>query len=96
MKYRERQPYYRKPEAKCLPERLTGINIQDVLSALKQLAHALDLAEPEEIEKHMKVVRKYLDISILQDIEDQVNDYEYDKALETLKGIMEEMEGRIE
>ena len=96
MKYRERQPYYRKPETKCLPERLTGINIQDVLSALKQLVHALDLAEPEEIEKHMKGVRKYLDISILQYIEDQVNNYEYDKALETLKGIMEEMEGRIE
>jgi PAS domain S-box-containing protein len=63
-----------------------------VIPILKQLANALDLAEPEEIEKHIKVIKKYLDISILKDIEDQVNDYEYDKALKMLKGIMEEME----
>jgi len=40
----------------------------------------------------MEAVRKYLDISIFRNLEDQVNDYEYDKALETLKGIM----GRVE
>jgi two-component system sensor histidine kinase/response regulator len=66
-----------------------------VIPVLKQLVNALNLAEPEEIKKHIKVIKKYLDISILKDIEDQVNDYEYDKALEMLKGIMEEMEKRV-
>ncbi|MDL1968900.1 MAG: Hpt domain-containing protein, partial [Deltaproteobacteria bacterium] len=63
-----------------------------VMPLLKQLADALNLAEPEEIKKHIKVIQKYLDISILENLEDQVNDYEYDRALKTLKGIMEKME----
>ncbi|MBC2693732.1 MAG: response regulator [Desulfobacteraceae bacterium] len=66
-----------------------AVDPAQVMPVLKQLADALDLAEPEEIEKHIKVIKKYLDISILKDIEDQVNDYEYDRALETLKGIIE-------
>ncbi|MCD4778734.1 MAG: response regulator, partial [Desulfobacterales bacterium] len=72
-----------------------GVDPAQVIPVLKQLANALDLAEPEEIEKHIKVVKKYLDISILKDIEDQVNDYEYDRALKMLKGIMEEMEKKV-
>jgi len=59
-----------------------------VIPVLKQLADALNLAEPEEIKKHIKVIKKYLDISILKDIEDQVNDYEYDKALEIINRIL--------
>ncbi|MCK4619747.1 MAG: hypothetical protein KAT52_07355, partial [Desulfobacterales bacterium] len=66
------------------------------IPVLKQLADALDLAEPEEIKKHMEAVRKYLDMSVFRNLEDQVNDYEYDRALKTLKGIMEEMESRLE
>ena len=75
-------------------ERDTGPDVDpvQVMPVLKQLADALDLAEPEEVKKHMEVVRKYLDISILENLEDQVNDYEYDKALKMLKGIMEKME----
>jgi len=69
-----------------------GVDPAQVIPVLKQLANALDLAEPEEIKKHIKVIKKYLDISIIKDIEDQVNDYEYDRALKMLKGIMEEME----
>ncbi len=69
-----------------------GVDPAQVIPVLKQLADALDLAEPEEIKKHMEAVKKYLDISIFRNLEDQVNDYEYDKALKTLKGIMEEME----
>jgi len=69
-----------------------GVDPAQVIPILKQLAGALDLAEPEEIKKHIKVIKKYLDISIIKDIEDQVNDYEYDRALERVKEIMEEME----
>jgi len=79
-----------------LPDKERGVvpvvDPAQVIPVLKQLAGALDLAEPEEIEKHMEIIKKYLDISILGNLENQVNDYEYDRALETLKGIMEEME----
>ncbi|MBW2570723.1 MAG: Hpt domain-containing protein, partial [Deltaproteobacteria bacterium] len=37
-----------------------------VIPVLKQLANALDLAEPEEIKKHMEAVRKYLDMSVFR------------------------------
>jgi PAS domain S-box-containing protein len=73
-----------------------GVDPAQVIPVLKQLADALDLAEPEEIEKHMEAVRKYLDMSVFRNLEDQVNDYEYDRALKMLKGIMEEMESRLE
>ncbi len=69
-----------------------GVDPAQVIPVLKQLADALDLAEPEEIKKHMEAVRKYLDMSVFRNLEDQVNDYEYDKALKMLKGIM----GRVE
>ncbi len=65
-----------------------GVDPAQVIPVLKQLADALDLAEPEEIKKHMEIIKKYLDISILKDIEDQVNDYEYDRALETVNRIL--------
>jgi two-component system sensor histidine kinase/response regulator len=73
-----------------------GVEPAQVISVLKLLAKALDLAEPEEIKKHMEVIKKYLDNSILQNLEDQVNDYEYDRAQKLLKGIMEEVESLIE
>ena len=59
-----------------------------LIPVLKQLADALDLAEPEEIKKHMEIVKKYLDISVLRNLEDYVNDYEYDRALETVNRIL--------
>jgi len=65
-----------------------GVDPAQVIPVLKQLAGALDLAEPEEIKKHMEIIKKYLDISIIKDIEDQVNDYEYDRALETINRIL--------
>jgi two-component system sensor histidine kinase/response regulator len=73
-----------------------GVDPAQVIPVLKQLGKALDLAEPEEIKKHMEVIKKYLDNSILRNLEDQVNDYEYDRAQKSLKGIMEEMESRLE
>ena len=60
-----------------------------VIPLLKQLADALDLAYPMEITKYMDAVRKYLNRSILQNLEKQINEYNYDKALETIKGIVE-------
>jgi len=36
----------------------------------------------------MEAIRKYLDMSVFRNLEDQVNDYEYDKALETINRIL--------
>ncbi len=58
-----------------------------VIPLLKQLAHALELADPEEINIHFKAVKKHLDFSTFKELENQLNDYDYDKALKTLKGI---------
>ena len=54
---------------------------------LKQLADALELADPEEINIHFKAVKGYLDFSTLKELETRLNDYDYDNALKTLKGI---------
>ncbi|MBW2099843.1 MAG: PhnD/SsuA/transferrin family substrate-binding protein [Deltaproteobacteria bacterium] len=56
---------------------------------LKQLADSLEIADPEEIKKQMEVVRKHLDPSIFQELENHVNTYDYDEALETLKKFAE-------
>ena len=48
---------------------------------LKQLAEALDLAEPEEIKKHVEALRKHLATSVFQDLENLTNNYDYEKAL---------------
>ncbi len=37
----------------------------------------------------MDAVREHLNRSILQNLEKQINDYNYDKALEIIKGIRE-------
>ncbi len=69
-------------------EEALSVDPARVIPVLKQLAYALNLAEPEEIKKHVEVVKEYLDISILRNLENQVNDYEYDKALETINRIL--------
>jgi hypothetical protein len=64
-----------------------------VIPLLKQLAHALDLADPEKINIHFKAIKEHLDSSTLKELENRLNDYDYDNALKTLKEIMEEIEG---
>ncbi|MEA3416515.1 MAG: ATP-binding protein [Thermodesulfobacteriota bacterium] len=67
-------------------KRLKGVSVQP-------LVDALELADPEEINIHFKAVKEYLDFSTFQKLENQINNYDYDRALKTLKGIMEEIEG---
>ncbi|MEA3427674.1 MAG: Hpt domain-containing protein, partial [Thermodesulfobacteriota bacterium] len=66
-----------------------------VIPLLKQLADALDLADPMEITNHMDAVRKYLNRSILQNLEKQINEYNYDKALEAVKGIRKNIKKQL-
>jgi len=61
-------------------KRLKGVRAQ-------QLADALELADPEEINIHFKAVKEHLDFSTFQKLENQINNYDYDRALKTLKGI---------
>ena len=60
---------------------------------MKQLADALELADPEEINVSFKAVKEHLDSSVFKELENRLTGYEYDKALKTLKGIMEGIEG---
>jgi len=55
---------------------------------LKQLAEALDFAEPEEIKEHMEALREHLvGTSAFQELENLINNYDYEKALDLLEEI---------
>lgn len=60
-----------------------------ISALLKKLTDALEIADPEEIKKQMEAVRKHLDPSIFQELENHVNTYDYDEALETVKRFAE-------
>ena len=69
------------------PYKETRRDAPQLLPLLKQLAAALETADPKEIKKHMEAVKEYLDSSSFQHLENQINGYDYDEALETLKNI---------
>jgi len=52
---------------------------------LKDLTDALSLADPVEIEKHKNILRGHIDSSIFREVEEKIDVYEYDEALEILK-----------
>ena len=63
----------------------------DVDMLLKQLAEAIDRADPEEIMQLMSAFRQqaaqcdHIDPLSLKNLEDQVNRYDYDRAMETIR-----------
>ncbi|HUV49484.1 MAG TPA: ATP-binding protein [Anaerolineae bacterium] len=65
----------------------------EVMPLLKQLADALELADPEKINISFKAVKEHLDFSTLQKLENQLNDYDYGKALKSLEEIAAKMGG---
>jgi len=64
-----------------------------VVTLLKQLAEAIDRADPELIMAIMPVLRQqadrcgHIDPFSLKTLEDQVNRYDYDQAMETIRKI---------
>jgi signal transduction histidine kinase/DNA-binding response OmpR family regulator/ABC-type phosphate/phosphonate transport system substrate-binding protein/HPt (histidine-containing phosphotransfer) domain-containing protein len=62
------------------------------LSMLSPLADALDIADPEEIKRHFNLLKAHLDRSTVQQLENQINNYDYDKALEKVKEIVKKIE----
>jgi len=66
---------------------------------LQQLAEAIDRADPEQIMEIMPAVRQqaarcgHIDPFRLKTLEDQVNRYDYDQALETIRNIRKPRQG---
>ncbi|MDM8551603.1 response regulator [Desulfobacterales bacterium HSG2] len=52
---------------------------------LKDLTDALELADPVEIEMHKNILRGHIDSPIFREVEEKIDMYEYDEALEILK-----------
>ena len=75
------------PKAGGLDKKEIRLESEQFLLMLNQLAAALDSADPEEINMHFNAVKKHLDRSTFKRLENQINNYDYDKALKTLKGI---------
>jgi len=80
---------------KDLYEKERGIKLSadpaQILPVLNRLADALELADPAEIKKHMDALGEYLGGAIFRELEGRVNAYDYDEALETLKGMVEKI-----
>jgi signal transduction histidine kinase/CheY-like chemotaxis protein len=49
------------------------VDIEQLKPILKQLAEALDHADPKAVVKHMDTVKKHLDSSTIQDLENQIS-----------------------
>ncbi len=58
---------------------------------LAQLAKALEMADPEAAETHLQAVGQYLDSTRFQTLANQIATYEYDKALQILNEIADNM-----
>ncbi|MFH1580465.1 MAG: ATP-binding protein [Pseudomonadota bacterium] len=82
-------------EAMDTPVISTEVLPAKVIPLLKQLADALELADPEEINISFKAVKEHLDFSTLRELENQLNDYEYGKALKSLEEIAAKIGGRL-
>ncbi len=70
----------------------TGAEPEQLKSVLKQLADALNNADPVDIENNIKILKQHVDMSIIQDVENQAENYEYDGAMQTLKEIADRLD----
>jgi two-component system sensor histidine kinase/response regulator len=66
-----------------------SLDMSQLKQELIQLANALKMADPEAIRRQMEKVREHADSSALQELENRINTYDYDEALETIKKISE-------
>ncbi|MCJ7616615.1 MAG: response regulator, partial [Desulfobacterales bacterium] len=75
-------------ESKALHVGGESLDMSRLEQELKQLADALKTADPEAITRQMGKVREHADNSILQKLESQINNYDYDEAIETINKIL--------
>jgi CheY-like chemotaxis protein len=64
---------------------------KEFLSILNPLADALDLADPEEIDMYFNLLKEHLDKSTFQQLENHINNYDYDKALKKVKELVKKI-----
>ena len=68
------------PEVKKIP-----LEPEKLLPMLKRMADALDLADPEEIKRHFNSLKQYIDDQMIEKLESQIDNYDYDNALKIIK-----------
>ena len=76
------------PNIDPLSSKKSYTDLAQLKPALEQLADTLELADPEKINEHAKVVKGHLDVSNFQNIGKLINNYDYDEALEVLNKIL--------
>ena len=81
-----------KPKPQVSKAKHTSLKAEKILSMLNPLADALDVADPEEINRHFNLLKAHLDRSTVQQLEKQIKNYDYDKALEKVKEIVKKIE----
>ena len=86
------QSLVEKPKAQPSEAKQTPLEAKRFLSMLNQFANALDVADPEEINRYFNLLKEHLDRSTLQQLEIQINNYDYDKALKKVKEIVKKIE----
>jgi len=73
------------PKIEPLYDKMYETDPAQIIPLLKRLADAMELADPEEIRKHMEAVKGLIDSSVFQKLESHVHNYDYDEAIEILK-----------
>jgi signal transduction histidine kinase len=58
------------------------------LSQFDQLAEALELADPEKIQKNIKAIQSHLSDSTFKDLEKQIMNYDYESAIKIVQEII--------
>ncbi len=82
-----------KPEKeKEEPEKIPVMNLAQALPVIQKLTESLELADPENIQASVQSMRPYLRRTVMQKLENNINDYEYDEALKILKEIIEQIQ----
>jgi CheY-like chemotaxis protein len=79
-------------EKKAEPEDTTVTNPDQALPFIHQLAESLDLSDPESIRQSVESVRPYLCKTVMQKLENNISDYEYDEALAILNELKKQIE----
>ena len=73
-----------KEKRKPLDVKAGPVDPAQVIPLLKELADALELSDPEEINIYFKAVKEHLDFSTFKELENQINNYDYDRALKVI------------
>ncbi|MFO8084636.1 MAG: response regulator [Desulfobacterales bacterium] len=83
---------WKNAEDKESEEEKPAMDPDRALPAIHQLTEALETADPESIRQSIQLVRQHLSNNTLEKLENHINDYKYDEALEVVKQIEEQLQ----